>query len=105
MRLRNADLLNSRRARRHVLWLQERYDGKCQICVYDPLERYGRQVCHAHHIQWLSRGGEDKLKNLVFGLSESPRCNPPGGRALRFRGPGIRLQEGDYASARIVASQ
>ena len=58
--------LNPVRARRHVLWLQQRYDGKCQICRYDPLERYGRHVCHAHHIQWLSRGGEDKLKNLVL---------------------------------------
>jgi hypothetical protein len=58
--------LNPARARRHVLWLLERYDGKCQICLYDPLERYGRQVCHAHHMQWLSRGGEDKLKNLVL---------------------------------------
>jgi hypothetical protein len=60
------DSLNPVRARRHVLWLQERYGGKCQICLYDPLERYGRHVCHAHHIQWLSRGGEDKLKNLVL---------------------------------------
>jgi len=25
--------LNPARARRHVLWLQERYDGKCQICL------------------------------------------------------------------------
>ncbi|MBV9173482.1 MAG: HNH endonuclease [Chloroflexi bacterium] len=58
--------LNPARARRHVLWLQERYAGKCQICLYDPLERYGRRVCHAHHIQWLSRGGEDKLRNLVL---------------------------------------
>lgn len=58
--------LNPARARRHVLWLQQRYDGKCQICLYDPLDRYGRQVSHAHHIQWLSRGGEDKLRNLVL---------------------------------------
>jgi 5-methylcytosine-specific restriction enzyme A len=57
---------NPIRARRHVLWLQERYGGRCQICLYDPLKTYGRQVCHAHHIQWLSRGGEDKLKNLVL---------------------------------------
>jgi 5-methylcytosine-specific restriction enzyme A len=54
------------RARRHVLALQERYRGRCQICLYDPLETYGEQVCHAHHIQWLSRGGEDELSNLVL---------------------------------------
>jgi 5-methylcytosine-specific restriction enzyme A len=58
--------LNPTRARRHAIWLQERYAGKCQICLYDPVERYGHQICHAHHIQWLSRGGEDNLKNLVL---------------------------------------
>jgi hypothetical protein len=42
--------LNPARARRHVLWLQDLYHGKCQVCLFDPLERYGRQVCHAHHI-------------------------------------------------------
>lgn len=35
--------LNPARARRHVPWLQQRYDGKCQICLYDPLDRYRRQ--------------------------------------------------------------
>jgi len=58
--------LNPVRARRHVLWLQERYGGKCHICLYDPLKTYGRDVCYAHHIRWLSRGGEHKLKNLVL---------------------------------------
>jgi hypothetical protein len=58
--------VNPVRARRHVLWLQDRYAGRCQICLYDPVETYGRHVCHAHHIQWLSRGGEDRLNNLVL---------------------------------------
>jgi hypothetical protein len=26
----------------------------------------GAKICHAHHIQWLSRGGKDRLKNLVL---------------------------------------
>lgn len=54
------------RARKHVLYLQDLYAGRCQICRYDPLRTYGRQVCHAHHIQWLSQGGEDDLENLVL---------------------------------------
>lgn len=54
------------RSRRHVLHLQDLYDGRCQICLYDPLRRYGKHTCHAHHIQWLSRGGEDELDNLVL---------------------------------------
>jgi hypothetical protein len=49
-----------------VLHLQDLYGGRCQICLYDPVRIYGRQVCHAHHIQWLSRGGEDELDNLVL---------------------------------------
>jgi len=54
------------RARKHVLHLQDLYEGRCQICLYDPIDRYGRHLCHAHHIQWLSRGGEDELENLVL---------------------------------------
>jgi hypothetical protein len=54
------------RARRHVERLQDTYAGRCQICRYDPRERYGRRLCHGHHIQWLSRGGEDELENMVL---------------------------------------
>jgi len=28
--------------------------------------RYGHPLCQGHHIQWLSRGGEDALENLVL---------------------------------------
>lgn len=54
------------RARRHVLSLQRRYRGRCQICLFDPRVRYGRGLCHGHHIQWLSRGGEDEVENMVL---------------------------------------
>jgi 5-methylcytosine-specific restriction protein A len=54
------------RARRHVEWLQEEYGGQCQICVFDAWGRYGRRLCHGHHIQWLSRGGDDELENMVL---------------------------------------
>ncbi len=36
---------------------------------------YGDSICEAHHIVWLSRGGEDALANLVLLESESS----PGG--------------------------
>lgn len=60
------ETVDVRRARRHVEWLQKRYAGRCQICRYDPHERYGRRLCHGHHIEWLSRGGADKLDNMVL---------------------------------------
>lgn len=54
------------RGRRHVERLQEMYSGRCQLCRFDPRDRYGRNLCHGHHIHWLSRGGEDALENLVL---------------------------------------
>lgn len=54
------------RARRHVGRLQTIYAGRCQICEFDPRDRYGRNLCHGHHIHWLSRGGDDVLENLVL---------------------------------------
>lgn len=46
--------------------LQGLYDGQCQICLWHPRRQYQNQLCHAHHIQWLSRGGEDELQNLAL---------------------------------------
>jgi 5-methylcytosine-specific restriction protein A len=54
------------RARRHVEQLQQVYVGRCQICLFDPRECYDHNLCHGHHIHWLSRGGEDALENLVL---------------------------------------
>ena len=54
------------RARRNSQALQEMYDGRCQICLYDPRTRYGHRTCHGHHIHWLSRGGDDELDNMVL---------------------------------------
>lgn len=54
------------RARKNVAILQERYGGRCQVCRYDPDERYGHRTCHGHHIEWLSRGGPDELDNMVL---------------------------------------
>lgn len=55
-----------RRARRNVEHLQQLYAGRCQLCRYDPRDRYGHFLCHGHHIQWLSRGDEDAIENMVL---------------------------------------
>jgi hypothetical protein len=60
------ETVDATRARRHVEKLQKIYGGRCQICLFDPRDRYGRTLCHGHHIQWLSRGGEDAVENLVL---------------------------------------
>ncbi len=54
------------RARRNVEELQALYGGRCQLCLFDPRDQYGHRLCHGHHIQWLSRGGEDALANMVL---------------------------------------
>ncbi|MGB8645916.1 MAG: HNH endonuclease [Anaerolineae bacterium] len=54
------------RNRQFVQELQERYAGRCQICGWDPNAVYDEKLCHGHHLQWLSRGGEDALSNLVL---------------------------------------
>ena len=54
------------RNRRYAEELQEMYGGRCQICQWNPLEIYGFNLCHAHHIQWLSRGGKDGIENMML---------------------------------------
>lgn len=46
--------------------LQKIYDGKCQICLWSPRDIYGVSLCHAHHVHWLSRGGEDSIESMVL---------------------------------------
>jgi hypothetical protein len=46
--------------------LQAIYEGQCQICLWRPREIYVHDLCQAHHIHWLSRGGADDLDNLVL---------------------------------------
>jgi 5-methylcytosine-specific restriction enzyme A len=55
-----------RRNRQFVEQLQGLYDGRCQICEWAPRSKYQADVCEAHHIKWLSRGGEDSLNNMVL---------------------------------------
>jgi len=54
------------RSRRFALELHDLYGGKCQICLWNPCDKYGQQLCHGHHIHWLSRGGEDSLQNMAL---------------------------------------
>ncbi len=46
--------------------LHELYDGRCQLCLWNPRSIYGHSLCHGHHLHWLSRGGEDTLQNMVL---------------------------------------
>ena len=46
--------------------LHDPYEGKCQICLWNPKDKYGHTLCHGHHIQWLSRGGDDELENMAL---------------------------------------
>jgi hypothetical protein len=49
-----------------VTELQQIYEGKCQICLWSPRIRYKVNLCQGHHLQWLSRGGEDELNNMLL---------------------------------------
>ncbi len=55
-----------RRDRDLVERLRDIYVGECQICGWAPRQSYGTELCEAHHIRWLSRGGDDDLGNLVL---------------------------------------
>lgn len=55
-----------RRNRALVEELHQLYKGRCQLCGFDPQLLYGVRACSGHHIVFLSRGGEDKLENLIL---------------------------------------
>jgi len=40
--------------------------GSCQLCGWAPRRDYGADLCEAHHVRWLSRGGPDTLGNLAL---------------------------------------
>lgn len=46
--------------------LQDLYDGRCQLCQWEPKASYRRRLCEGHHIHWLSLGGLDALDNLML---------------------------------------
>jgi 5-methylcytosine-specific restriction protein A len=54
------------RNRTFVTELQALYKGKCQLCQWAPKDKYGYYICQGHHLQWICRGGEDSLDNMVL---------------------------------------
>jgi hypothetical protein len=54
------------RNRQLVRDLHDLYVGRCQICIWNPRSVYGKNLCHGHHVHWLSRGGEDSKNNMVL---------------------------------------
>ena len=50
----------------HVNELRKLYGGVCQLCGWNPRSQYRRDLCEAHHVHWLSRGGDDELHNMVL---------------------------------------
>ncbi len=54
------------RDRRLTAELRDLYAGTCQLCGWAPRSSYGADLCEAHHVRWLSRGGPDELANLVL---------------------------------------
>lgn len=54
------------RDRELVKELRSIYQGRCQLTGWNPRNDFGKDLCEAHHIHWLSRGGEDCIDNLVL---------------------------------------
>jgi predicted HNH restriction endonuclease len=57
---------NYQRNRRLVAELNQRYDGRCQMCAFAPRLVYGVPAANVHHIVYLACGGEDTLDNLIL---------------------------------------
>lgn len=54
------------RNRKLVDQLHDWYKGRCQLCGFDPKLLYGVRACSGHHVVYLSRGGHDKLENMLL---------------------------------------
>jgi len=54
------------RSRSLIRQIHELYEGRCQVCGFDPLLIYGVEASHAHHLVYLSRGGADTLQNMTL---------------------------------------
>jgi 5-methylcytosine-specific restriction enzyme A len=95
------------RDRELVKELREIYKGKCQISGWDPRSDFGKDLCEAHHIQWLSRGGEDSIQNLVLISPNIHRaihtCDAPfdfGDGTFVFKSKRARLLENNHLKIR-----
>ncbi len=54
------------RCRELVKQLHFMYEGRCQVCLYSPRDAYHLDICHGHHIIWISRGGDDEMENMCL---------------------------------------
>lgn len=54
------------RSRTLVRQVHQMYHGRCQVCGFDPVLVYRVEACHAHHLVYLSRGGDDVLSNMAL---------------------------------------
>lgn len=59
-------ILRDVRSRAHASDLRTMYRGRCQLCGWESRSEHAVDVCEAHHLQWLSRGGDDVLDNMVL---------------------------------------
>jgi predicted HNH restriction endonuclease len=59
-------LAGARRDRQLARELHGLYEGRCQLCGYDSLLVYGASAAEAHHVVYLSRGGDDALENMML---------------------------------------
>ncbi|MFO0603036.1 MAG: hypothetical protein U0324_07675 [Polyangiales bacterium] len=54
------------RSRAHVEALRRLYGGRCQLCAWESRTAHAVDVCEGHHLQWLGRGGDDRMENMVL---------------------------------------
>lgn len=54
------------RTRSWTRTLREMYQDSCQMCGWSSMGKYRTEVCEAHHLHWLSRGGPDELENVML---------------------------------------
>ena len=80
--------------------LRDLYSGEWQVCGWAPRRSYNTELCEAHHVRWLSRGGSDSLANLVLICPNHHRaihrCDAPfdfGSNAFVFPTATERLKE------------
>jgi hypothetical protein len=61
--------------------LRDLYGGECQICRWAPTRDYRTELCEAHHVRWLNRGGVVDKSNVVLVCPNHHRaihaCNAP----------------------------
>lgn len=54
------------RNKKIVEYLQQLYRGRCQLCEWNPQDKYSKLLSQGHHLHWLSRGGVDEPENMVL---------------------------------------